>query len=301
MKTTFNNRQLAHVWVQHNLEPGSPTPESGKGHQFYYQGATIYSYGPHFPIARFVERKGKRAILFTTASYSITTSQHKSYTRQAIPSGMLVFGVGFKDFDVELPPAKEVMANYKARIAELQLKADRSRTCQAMYLQDVADTVQEAKDYAAFFGLKSSIPAPADLARKLAAVQKAETVRQAKTRKEQAKRDVIELENWRKNEPARISHNCPVALRIIGEEIETTKGARIPVEHAKRIVWPAWRRCMESGQGYKRNGHTLHVGHFAIDEITPAGVLKAGCHTISRKELERMEALLGLAPVGVAA
>ena len=300
MKTTFTNRQLAHVWVQHNLEPGSPTPESGKGHQFYYQGATIYSYGPHFPIARFVERKGKRAILFTTASYSSTTSKHMSYTRRAIPGYVAVFAVNLPK-DEGIPPAKEVMADYKARIAELQLKADRSRTYQAMYLQDVADTVQEAKDYAAFFGLKSSIPAPADLARKLAAAQKAEAVRQAEVRKEQAKRDAVELENWRKNEPARISHNCPVALRIIGEEIESTKGARIPVEHAKRIVWPAWRRCMESGQGYKRNGHTLHVGHFAIDEITPAGVLKAGCHTISREELERMEALLGLALVGVSA
>lgn len=304
MKTTFNNRQLAHVWAQHNMEPDSPTPENGKGHQFYYEGATIYSYGSHFPIARFVERKGKRAVLFTTRNYSVTTSKHMGYARQAIPAGVPVFHIVLPKYPYESPKARKILGDYKDHIAELQLKADRSRTRKAFYLQKVMEKLQEATAYAEFFGLKWNIPAPADLAGKLAAAQKAEAKARALEEKKRKAAALENLEKWRKGEEflgCGDLHLLPVALRIIGEEIETSKGARIPVEHAKRIVWPAWRRCIESGQGYKRNGHTLHVGHFAIDEITPAGILKAGCHTISREELERMEALLGLTPIGVSA
>ena len=35
--------------------------DGAKGSSFYFNGDTIYSYGPHFPIARHVERKGAHA------------------------------------------------------------------------------------------------------------------------------------------------------------------------------------------------------------------------------------------------
>lgn len=73
MKTVFSNRQLAHVWAQQNQE-------SGRGSSFYFNGATIYSYGSHFPIASFM----RGSLLFNSGGYSVSTSKHINYTRQAL-------------------------------------------------------------------------------------------------------------------------------------------------------------------------------------------------------------------------
>ena len=59
-------------------------PQSGNN--FYFDGDTIYSYGSHFPIARHVETKRGRAVLFTTRDYSVTTSGHKWTVLAALPT-----------------------------------------------------------------------------------------------------------------------------------------------------------------------------------------------------------------------
>ena len=53
-------------------------------------GPTIYSYGRHFPIARF---DGANVVLFTSRDCSVSTRRHKRYVEQAIPSRCTVFVV----------------------------------------------------------------------------------------------------------------------------------------------------------------------------------------------------------------
>jgi hypothetical protein len=76
-------------------------------------------------------------------------------------------------------------------------------------------------------------------------------------------------------------------LRINGNEVETSLGARVPVSHAKRGL-AFVRRVVSSGQEYVRNGHTLHLGHYAIDRIETDGTLHAGCHVIKFSEIENL-------------
>lgn len=66
-----------------------------------------------------------------------------------------------------------------------------------------------------------------------------------------------------------------------------------PLEHGKRL-WPIIRRVMASGTPYQRNGHTEHVGNFAVSQIDVDGTLYAGCHTIPFAELARIAGQLGL-------
>lgn len=40
----MNNQQVAHAWA-------NGTKTSGRGYHFYFEGASIYSYGAHFEIA----------------------------------------------------------------------------------------------------------------------------------------------------------------------------------------------------------------------------------------------------------
>jgi hypothetical protein len=84
-----------------------------------------------------------------------------------------------------------------------------------------------------------------------------------------------------------------VLLRVNGEQIETSQGARIPLSHAPRL-WRIIEAVRASGQPYVRNGHTVHAGEFAIDRIDPDGTLRAGCHTIPHSELRIMARALGL-------
>jgi hypothetical protein len=95
-------------------------------------------------------------------------------------------------------------------------------------------------------------------------------------------------------EPRPYHDNQSCLLRVNGNEIETSQGARIPLDHAPRL-WTLIQAVRASGQPYKRNGHTEHAGQFAIDRVEVDGTLKAGCHQIAYDEIERMARHLNLA------
>lgn len=67
--------EVAHKWASQSQE--SARNSSGS---IYFDGPTIYSYGSHFPIASF----HGGLVLFTTASYSTSTSQHVNAARSAV-------------------------------------------------------------------------------------------------------------------------------------------------------------------------------------------------------------------------
>ena len=88
-KHVFDTGEIPHLWAHR-------TQDDARNRQgnLHFTGDTIYSYGSHFPIARHVTNDaGERAVLFTTATYSVTTSSHCSAVRSAISSGIRVFHV----------------------------------------------------------------------------------------------------------------------------------------------------------------------------------------------------------------
>lgn len=79
-KTVFTTSMVAHVWAQQNQPYGS----NSKG-SFYFDGATIYSYGSHYPIATLVTlADGKRVALFTTEESTPTTNHHVRIAQGAV-------------------------------------------------------------------------------------------------------------------------------------------------------------------------------------------------------------------------
>jgi hypothetical protein len=85
----------------------------------------------------------------------------------------------------------------------------------------------------------------------------------------------------------------PCMLRVSGDQIETSQGARIPVEHAPRI-WTLVQACRSSGRAYEKNGHTEYAGPYAIEGVSAEGELTAGCHKIAFAEIERLAVQLGI-------
>lgn len=84
----MNNKQLAHIWAQQDREKGNAS-------HFFFERETIYSYGHHFPIARFVmDARGQKCVLFTYQGYSNSTAKHINYTRDALR------GLGYSIYEV---------------------------------------------------------------------------------------------------------------------------------------------------------------------------------------------------------
>src|SRR5436190_24347448 len=92
-KTVFDTGEIPHLWA-HKVQESARNAQGN----LYFDGETIYSYGSHFPIARHTvdnptKKNPKLAVLFTTRSYSVTTSGHVSAVRSAIPKDVQVFHV----------------------------------------------------------------------------------------------------------------------------------------------------------------------------------------------------------------
>lgn len=75
-KTVFPTDQTIHVWAQQKQPYGRNAKAS-----VFFETDTIYSYGHHFPMARFVK---PGVVLLNEDKHSVTTSGHQSTVRAAI-------------------------------------------------------------------------------------------------------------------------------------------------------------------------------------------------------------------------
>ena len=167
----------------------------------------------------------------------------------------------------------------------------------------------QAFAYCAFFGLPvPKIPEVPEIdSEALTAIRKREAKRAAEnaeqTKRERAEAIVRQRElitKWRASEYHGCLYDIPVMLRIVGDEVQTSRGARFPVTHAKRAL-AFVRKIRESGQAYVRNGHTIHLGPYTLDRIEPDGTVKAGCHVVSWEEIELIAPFLDSAPASTTA
>jgi len=90
MRHSFSTRyEVAHLWA-HQLQDEAHY-SSGN---FYFNGKTIYSYGAHFPCGKIVyNKRGDKAYMLNSDSYSSTTAKHQQEVRESIPSYETCFDV----------------------------------------------------------------------------------------------------------------------------------------------------------------------------------------------------------------
>lgn len=328
--------QVAHVWAQQRQTDGRNPSKN-----IYFEGATIYSYGSHFALARFA---GPGVVLVNDNSYSVTTAKHQSCVRDAL-RGLPVTSISVDD-PTERASATRNLALLWAEIEKLakQHRDARERDCRDLLRSKIANYASYAKfakqgrtqALAALVIASGSDPQFwAELAHcsKLAATQidqeKAEraTLRDARTsakrERENAKRvrgaelaailrPLVETA-WRNGSercgiPADIATtfaDClsaaeiatgvrvdgfiyngwqqPTLLRIVGDEIQTSRGARVTVRAAVR----AWPHLLA------RNVPPQPVGQFEATSFAD-GVLTIGCHKIGVDEMNRLASQLGL-------
>lgn len=259
----MNNREVAHLWANRSRE-------SAKGSHFYFEGDTVYSYGPHFPIARLIKcpSTGRDLVLLTSRTYSQTTSKHRSFVLNACS---------------HLP---RVLVTDPAQPVHTLADLDRLRA------EDAERREREEQD---------SRDRRNEDARRKRAQAKAITIAIAAY--------PSELEAWRNGGPLpaailRGDYRTATALRLIdsGRYIETTRGAKVPAVVARK-VWPMLLKAHTESGGQPQTlllsipefqwgdyrGLTLREGW------SGQGVyLLVGCHQIPWSELELMAERLGL-------
>lgn len=133
---------------------------------------------------------------------------------------------------------------------------------------------------------------------------------------EQAKLDAAEaavrVAEWIKGNPAVRLHYTDVSraqgalLRIVGDKVETSLGAEVPLADTRRVFevlysrvkrGETWQRDTRYEDGDSRQESYSKLGIFRLDSIDADGNVKAGCHWITRAELERFGALLAALPI----
>jgi hypothetical protein len=278
----MNRKELAHLWA-HKAQP------SGRASTFYFEGDTIYSFGPHFPIARHY----KGVVLFTTQRVRQRTAAHISATAYACHH-MQVFHVHDPSRN---PSGKDVNA-YALEIDKMVTRAARARDL-SFLIDQLRLKVDNANLFCEHFGFKTRFSMPANIdeleakAKINAAKIDAAKIKRQK-REEAAAQESIQ--KWLAGESITIPYTISrVYLRakhsacesINGNEpdamvMQTSKGAVVPLADAER----AFKFCMKMREkGWHRNGETFKVGHYQLDAVNSDGVI-AGCHRITWQTIE---------------
>ncbi len=287
MKTVFPGHELAHDWAHATQAYGKVS-----GGSFSFSGGDLYSYST-------VIAKLMRTYAFISMrSYSQTTHRHQSAARRAVSGLCTVIPVyDFSNYGTSPKQMEEWQESqkiyYESQISENLFRSSRAKVKSYFYDGEVARWIRNRRLFSDAFGLgweeidnQDQLLAAAEASAKSAAAEK----KAAKQRR--IEDQATALARWKNGENVWRVFEV-TALRLKDDVIQTTKGASIPVEHAKKI-WPLLKRLKDSGKSYERNGHSIHLGHYIVDSFSLNGTLKVGCHYIPWKELQEMAAKLHL-------
>jgi len=277
--------------------------ESGKSGNVFFSDNTLYSYGSHFELAKFIEFEGKEYLFINTSSYSSTTNNHqskvKSYINESLVTKIFYFDfvyIGAHYFKRQFNLEKECLKlNIENLIKEAknsfnkQLKARENTWNYAQGLQFL-NTARNLNDsFYKVIGFDESILISNSFYEiehlKNEAEQKSILINETRPQreKEKEKRRIEKakekLNNWLKGENIRDLYNLPIHLRLKNNVIETTKGAIIPLFDGLQLL----KKIKNS-----ENVHGLKVGNYIVNGFSN-DVLQVGCHKISLEQINLFE------------
>lgn len=279
-----NHHEVAHFWA-------NQVQAEGRADNMFFEGSHIYSYSRHFCIARILP---SGTVVFTLLDSSTSTSRHKSLARRA---------VSHRDIVYANDPDNSASLNREAAVRNVEAAleaANKPRIRQATIDRCQQEALHCAEQFNAYLaalpeGERAGV-APIDTSNLESVRQQlAEEARRAAEREaERALKRQAELADrlqaWLGGALDYGLHELPIALRISGDVIETTKGAEIPLDDARRL-WPVILRTMRGERDYEVG---MNLGHYRLTRIRRDGSIVVGCHDIRHAELARIAEQLGL-------
>lgn len=146
MKTIYSSSEIANLWLRGDINSAST-----RGRNFYFNGDSIYSYGPHFMIARkSTNKNGDTAILLTTRGYSKTTAKHIANVTDAVMySEINVIKCAYPNENRHM----ENFNDWRSHLIEAVSGLSRSRKPE-IYLQEINNLRDSINSYCDFFELE---------------------------------------------------------------------------------------------------------------------------------------------------
>lgn len=273
MRQVFSNHsEVAHVFAQR-------TQNSGRAGNIFFEGNTIYSYGYHFPVARFLDDD---TVLFTLDSYSNSTAKHINIISGALSHYDVVY-------TYDMDNTKRSLERFSSVIKYNFKKLAKARKPE-IYIDAIMSILGILRKYVDTLGVKvykKDYPELYDLLKRGKDYFSPELIQKIKERqKRDAKRAATKLAEkltkWRefdKDTPRHISNGQFAYLRYNAStgNVETSKGVNIPHDEAK-VLYLMWVRYPEHVIGRK-------VQYYTINKCTEDS-LTAGCHTIRFSEAQ---------------
>lgn len=298
-KVFSSHNEVAHIWA-------SQSQYEGRAGNIFFEDGVIYSYGYHFPVARFAPEYGN-IVLFTSRGYSSSTGKHKSLIRAAIPS---TYQVIYCD-----DPKKSIDHNLdKWRAAVEWMRRDFAAKTHKISRGNLAVEIFKTCESAEIYCMALKIAAPEwtnESDQEMAAreyvyeLAKAREAKKAAARAEYEKKAGLEAADrmalWIAGDHVYTGgfQYLPTALRIKAESIQTSRGANIPVSDAIKL-WPLLVRAKNSGKTLEAGLHSINLGAYRFNSFD-GNTLIVGCHQIGWDQLEKMAIQLNLINEGVTA
>lgn len=277
MKTVYSsNRELAHIWANNN-----DSSVYKRASSLSCQFDRLYSYNTC--IAEIVGD----SVIFNNHSYSNSTAKHQGLARQSIHGKNIIF-IDVPRYDLRTLQFGQIDFNEvivkpnHAKIGDLLVKAERARLNGDFYKSQAFSIAENVRLYAELLNLEY---APLDLSEYQAIALQADKARktQEKIRKaERIKEQAENLAKWKAGEDVRAYFEV-TALRIKGDDIETSRGAKIPLEHAIR-AYPLLKRLHQHDASLDISAHSIKLGHYTVNRVEKNDLI-VGCHKIPFNEI----------------
>jgi hypothetical protein len=285
MKNVFQSiPDCIHVYFQFNQA-------HGRAGNVFFERDTLYSYGYHFELAKLING----ALWINTRGYSNSTGRHQRYVRQSINLDK-VQNVFYLDFGSNQNGRSlfepETIARYhlqKVNYCKYATKARGFKDLERLeyhftQLQILANGAGYVLDQSNFelnvYEALQVLEKRREAQRLIN--QRREATREAKREAERRYLKATEAERlgaWLRGEVNHTFTTLPkVYLRIKGETVETTKGARVPLSEALRLLAKIRAGAMVDGS---------NIGGFMVTRVT-LDYVQIGCHVIEFETINEL-------------
>jgi len=269
MKNVFSNSyEVIHLFAQ-------KSQHSARCSNVYFEGDTIYSYGRHYALGKFVEINGEASILIEDRGYSNTTAKHIWQIRQATRQ--------YKQYFTSQVHLHHVYSRVKYNYDKL-LKARKKD----LYLPEIVRsyeyfincpffTIHDKKDkrFLELTKIYKAVASPENIEAAKVAAKKA-LAKQQRAAAAQLKTDLKKFEAYEINS---IYGHGEDYLRISadGLTVETSQRVTVSIEAARALYAAIVNK--QDIKGHKIDDYTV---------ISLNGVLTIGCHKINTKSMHKI-------------
>jgi hypothetical protein len=285
MKTVFSNSEICHVFANRTQNEGRTSNRS-----IFFTKDTIYSYGYHFAIAKFMENEKGTFLLFTTRGYSNTTRKHISLLRYATNHIAKVY---CNDPDGAKEDNLQAWYNEAKNAAQKLIRAKKP----IIYIQTLQGILNEAEIYCEYLGYElpqnikdiCNITKGEEIATIIEKEKEILRLKEIEKQKEEEREHKKELNKFRKGEKFNIYaiNHEKAYLRYNKENnrIETTQNVQIPFEVAKKFYNIIKNNAV--------NIDNLQILDYKVIELNKE-FIQIGCHNIEFKEINKIAKELSL-------